>query len=93
MKYPKEFQKIWAQIVVKAWSDEKFKKRLMQNPKEVLKEFGIDTSKTEYAIIEDTESKKTLVMPKRPEGLSDEEMKKMNAANFNQIFINQINNG
>jgi hypothetical protein len=77
MHDPNELQKIWSKIVSKAWTDEKFKKRLLQNPKEVLKEFGIDTSKVDYTIIEDTDSKRTLILPKMPEGLSEENMKKM----------------
>jgi len=77
MHDPNELQKIWSKIVSKAWTDEKFKKRLLQNPKDVLKEFGIDTSKVDYTIIEDTDSKRTLILPKMPEGLSEENMKKM----------------
>jgi diketogulonate reductase-like aldo/keto reductase len=87
MKNENDFSKVWAQIVTKAWTDEKFKKRLLQNPKEVLKEFGIDTSKVDYTIIEDTDSKRTLVLPRKNFNLSEEEMKKMNAGRMPDDFV------
>ncbi len=32
----------WSQIVVRAWGDENFKKRLLTHPNEVLKEMGVN---------------------------------------------------
>ena len=37
-----EQKKIWAKVVAKAWADEAYKKSLSANPKEILKNEGID---------------------------------------------------
>ncbi|MBT3582174.1 NHLP leader peptide family natural product precursor [bacterium] len=60
----KDFQKIWTNIVAKAWADENYKKKLIKNPKKVLKEEGIETPKNlNLRIIEDTSVTQTLVIP------------------------------
>lgn len=79
----KKYQKEWAEIVAKAWMDEKFKKQLLSHPEKVLKEYGIDTSGLKFKIIEDTGNTIHLVLPKKPEGkLSQHELKDIAAAGF-----------
>jgi hypothetical protein len=59
-----KFNKIWTKIIAKAWADENYKKNLIANPKEVLKEEGIETSKNlNLRIVEDTTDTQTLVIP------------------------------
>ena len=59
-----KFNKIWTKIIAKAWADENYKKNLITNPKEVLKEEGIETSKNlNLRIIEDTTDTQTLIIP------------------------------
>ena len=81
MEWSKEkqaaFQKSWAKLIAKAWSDSKFKERLLKNPTTVLKEQGIEFPKgIEYKITEDTNKIVHLHIPPKPEGnLSETELK------------------
>ncbi len=44
----------WAQIVEKCWKDEAFKKRVLANPAQVLKEYGFNTSdRIKYEVIQE----------------------------------------
>lgn len=81
-KLQEEMRKKWAQVVAKAWTDEKFKKKLMEQSGQVLKEHGIEASSGQhFKIIEDTKTTRYLVIPSKPEGkLSETELKNMAAA-------------
>ncbi len=53
--------KKWAEIVARAWMDETFKQKLMQNPKKVL---------------EDNQNQHFLILPEKPKGkFSETELK------------------
>jgi nitrile hydratase alpha subunit len=43
-----------AQIAVRAWTDAEFKKRLLQNGVETIKEIGFDMSPLEFTVLENT---------------------------------------
>jgi hypothetical protein len=59
-------------VIAKSWSDPAFKKRLIADPKGVLKEFGVDyPAGTDIQVVENTEKKRYLVLPAPP---SDEEL-------------------
>jgi hypothetical protein len=67
----------WARIVAKAWADESFKKRLIADPKAILKEQGLEVAPgVQLKVIEDTENLHHLTLPPKPaEGeLSEEEL-------------------
>lgn len=50
-----DWEKQWAKINVKAWTDENFKKRLMSNPKAALQEMGISPpAGMEVKVVENT---------------------------------------
>lgn len=76
------FEKAKTEIIARAWSDEKFKKRLLGHPKEVLKEYGFSVpSSIEVEILENTSKKAYFVLPiKMDPNLSKEELKKTTAA-------------
>ena len=78
-----EFQKAWGKIVAKAWSDPAFKKRLMENPTEVLKSNGIEIpSGTRVVIKENTKNEFHLTLPEKPTGeLSEEKLREVAAGN------------
>ena len=70
-----ETQKAWNKVVAKAWSDEAFKERLLRDPDGVLKENGIKVPEGEaIKVVENSPKVVHLVLPERPEELSDEEL-------------------
>lgn len=80
---PKKEQnaKKWAQIIAKAWMDPKFKKHLLENPAQVLKENGISIKDKECEIVENTNQKFYLVLPQKPANqLSETDLRDVAAA-------------
>lgn len=64
-----EQQSAWRDVVTKAWSDEKFKARLVDSPNEVLKEAGLSLPQGVNAVVVENEpSRVHLVLPARPDG-------------------------
>ena len=54
----------WARIVIQAWADERFKYRLLADPKVVLKENGIELpGSIKVNISEDKEDEINLTLP------------------------------
>lgn len=69
-----EFAKKWAQVVAKAWTDEKFKEKLLKNPEKVLAEMGIAIpAGQKIEIHAGTERVMHLVLPQKPEGALTEQ--------------------
>lgn len=67
----------WAQLVAKAWQDEKFKKRLLAEPVTVLNEYGIQIpAGIQIRIQEDTHEILHLTIPLKPSNqeLSDADL-------------------
>ena len=73
-----EFSKKYAEVIAKAWSDEGFKKKLLENPNETLKEFGVPMPEgITFHIHENGSGTCHLILPKKPEGeLSEEDISK-----------------
>ena len=66
-----ELQRI---IIAKAWEDENFKRRLLNDPKRVLKEdFDIEFS-VNIRILEDTSDVFHFIIPLNPSIMTDEEL-------------------
>ena len=58
----------YGQVVVKAWADEAFRRRLLANPTAVLREHGIELpTGVEARVVEDTERVRHFVLPARAE--------------------------
>lgn len=75
-----DFQKKWSKVIAKAWFDESFKQKLLQNPEAVLKEMGISHPGVKFEVHESTEKTCHLVIPVKPsEKLSEEALKKVAA--------------
>lgn len=70
------WQKQWGMLVARAWSDEALKQRLLENPRTVLAEHGIEVAyDMELRVVEDSDQVRHLVLPASPSGeLSDEEL-------------------
>jgi hypothetical protein len=76
-----DFSKKWAKIVAKAWSDPTFKKRLKENPKEILESNGITIpAGTRVVISENTKETFYLTVPEKPAAELSEEKLKLIAA-------------
>jgi hypothetical protein len=79
-----EFYRIWGVISVRAWSDKKFKERLMKHPKEVLKEFKIEIPEyyKDVKIADHTNDRTiylNLLAPPPELTLTDEQLKEITA--------------
>jgi hypothetical protein len=81
-KQREAFQKAWAKIIAKAWSDAAYKQRLLKDPTGVLKENGIKLPEgMSVRVNESTDKVIQLVLPKKPHGeLSVEELEGLAAA-------------
>jgi nitrile hydratase len=63
----KDQQKVWAKIVAKAWADEDYKQRLLDDPATVLKAEGAELPEgVAFKCVEATESQAWLVLPPKP---------------------------
>lgn len=87
-------KEIAAKVIAKAWKDPAFKKKLLSNPKEALKEMGysFDTNMN-IRCIEDTKHSITLVLPLSPADasrLSEKELSSIAAAGT-QTIITVVN--
>ena len=80
--HQEEFSKKYAEVIAKAWSDESFKKKLLENPNETLKEFGVPMPEgITFHIHENGSGTCHLILPEKPGELSDEELKKTSGGN------------
>lgn len=72
-----------AQLMAKVWSDDQFKQRLINDPKAVLQEQGIDTPRgVEVRVVENTANIVYLVLPPQPsEEISDEQLEQVAGGN------------
>ena len=77
--HQEEFSKKYAEVIAKAWSDESFKKKLLENPNETLKEFGVPMPEgITFHIHENGSGTCHLILPKKPEGeFSEDDIKRM----------------
>ena len=69
-------QKQWGLLLAQVWSDEDLKRRLIQDPAAVLREYGIEyPENVELRVLEDTPEVRHLVLPMSPsDELCDEEL-------------------
>jgi hypothetical protein len=61
---------IQAKILAKAWTDSRYKEKLLANPKETLELEGVDVS-SKLVILEDTKDKQFIVLPMMPENIAE----------------------
>jgi len=83
-----EFQKVWAKIMAKAWSDRAFKESLLKDPHAVLESHGIAIpTGIRVVISENTATTFYLTLPQKPEGeLTDEKLQSIAAGVANNSF-------
>lgn len=66
-----ERESAWRDIVTQAWKDEGFKQRLVDDPKKVLAEKGLDIPEGVNIVVVENESDRVhLVLPARPGNIS-----------------------
>ncbi len=72
---------LYAKIVAHAWKDARFKEKLLKNPKEALKEMGIEMpANFDVRVIEEKSNSSTFILPKAPaeaKELSEQELQKL----------------
>lgn len=67
MRFFQGKEKEWAKLIAQAWADEGFKKRLLADPKAVLKEKGIEFPEhIKLSIAEGKENEINLTLPPKP---------------------------
>ena len=60
--------KQWAKIVAKAWADDDYKKRLIDDPASVLAEEGMEVPEgVKLDVVEATDKEAWMVLPPKPE--------------------------
>ena len=71
-----EFQKAYGKLVAKAWSNDDFKIKLLNDPMEVFKDHDIEVPEgIEVRMVENTEKITHFILPPEPsDELSDEEL-------------------
>lgn len=71
-----ESQTAWRGIVARAWADQQFKQRLIDNPNKVLAEAGMTIpAGMNFVVVENEPRRAYLVLPTRPDSdLSVQEM-------------------
>jgi hypothetical protein len=63
-----ELQAVWRSVVARAWSDDAFKRRLLDNPNDVMREAGLALPDgVNFVVVENEPSRVHLVLPVRPE--------------------------
>lgn len=69
----KEMRKVLAKLIAKAWADARFKAKLMADPASVLRAEGVAIPEgMTIDVFENTDERIHLVIPKKPDELSDE---------------------
>src|SRR5262245_6999877 len=78
--------KVWSQVVAKAWVDDAFKRRLLADPAAVLQEHGVAVPPgVQVKVVEDTDTVRHMTLPARPPGeLSEEELARAAGGAYNQ---------
>lgn len=73
-----QFQWLYAQVVAKAWADDKFRSKLLENPKKVLSDHGFSFPETFTVRLVPGASGTTLELPlpEKPSGLHAEDLEK-----------------
>ena len=67
---PTNIRSAWPQVVGQAWADEEFRRRLLENPRRVLDELGVEIpADHQVELLEDTHTQTFLVLPQKPEHL------------------------
>ena len=68
--------RLWGQIVARAWSDDDFKRRVLSDPETVFAEYGVELPEgTDVMVLEDTATTRHFVLPVSPDGdLMEEEL-------------------
>lgn len=58
----------WREIVIRAWSDDEFKRRLISDPRATLADAGLPVSEdVNYVVIENEPRRIHLILPSRPD--------------------------
>lgn len=63
-----DIEATWREIVVRAWGDDEFKRKLMADPRTVLADAGLPVSEhVNYFVVENAPQRVYLVLPEQPD--------------------------
>lgn len=75
MSDTQSWEQTWGQVVAQAWSDDSYRQRLVADPRAVLEERGLTPpAGAQITVLEDTADQVHVVLPARPDELSDEDL-------------------
>ena len=75
MAATQDWELTWGQVVSQAWTDDSFRQRLVTDPRAVLEERGLTPpAGAQITVLEDTADTVHVVLPARPDELSDEDL-------------------
>ena len=75
MAATQDWELAWGQVVSQAWTDDSFRQRLISDPRAVLEERGLTPPPgAQITVLEDTADTVHVVLPSRPDELSDEDL-------------------
>ncbi len=86
----KKLKEVQSKVIARAWKDEEFCKKLLENPKEALKEFGIDLPENvKITAVQEEANHLYFVLPEAPikgSELSKQDLEKLAAAAYCQVL-------
>ncbi len=75
MAETQDWERTWGQVVSQAWTDDSFRQRLISDPRGALEERGLTPPPgAKITVLEDTADTVHVVLPARPDALSDEDL-------------------
>lgn len=70
-----EHEKVYQQVIAKAWADDAFKEQLMVSPVAALKSMGLELRPdVQINVVEDSNEQFTLVIPQKPTELTEDQL-------------------
>lgn len=84
---PEEWEKKWTRAITRAWTDNSFKERLLTNPKDALKEVGVQVpANVDVKIAEESPTVMNLTLPAKPAGaVSERELENATGGSFTLV--------
>ncbi|OLE53171.1 MAG: hypothetical protein AUG51_14350 [Acidobacteria bacterium 13_1_20CM_3_53_8] len=80
-----DLETVWREIVVRAWTDDEFKQKLIHDPHAVLAGAGLPVSgKVNYVVVENGPQRVHLVLPAQPD--ADVSISHMIASDYDPGF-------
>lgn len=78
---------IMNKLILRCWADEGFKQRFIADPEAVMKEAGLKIPDgMEYKVVENTDKVNYVVLPLKPDMLSDEQLEEITGGQATRVL-------